>query len=155
MQEKDRPKTAFTTPFGLFKYVKMSFKLCNAPVTFQRLIQAVMNDLVFQILINLDDILVFSESFEQHLYRLETVVRRLGETGLKLKLQNCAFLQGNVKFLGHQVSAAGVGTDEAKFSAVKDWVVPTNVKELQSFLSFGGYYRCFIRGFSHILTPYA
>lgn len=81
----------------------------------------VMNDLVFQILVvYLDDILVFSESFEQHLCRIETVLQRLAEAGLKLKLQKCAFLQDTVKFLRHQVSAAGVGTDEAKISAVKD-----------------------------------
>lgn len=151
MHKKDRSKTAFTTPFGLFEYVRMPFGLCNAPVTFQRLMQAVMNVLVFQILVVcLDDILVFSECFEQHLCVLETVLRRLAETGLKLKLQKCAFLQDTVKFLGHQVSTSGVGTEDAKISAVKNWEVPTNVKDLQSFLGFCGYYRRFICGFSEI-----
>ncbi|KAI3351186.1 hypothetical protein L3Q82_005611 [Scortum barcoo] len=154
MHERDRAKTAFTTPFGLFEYVRMPFGVCNGPATFQRLMQATMSDLIFQILlVYLDDILVFSETFEQHLERLETVFKRLAETGLKIKLQKCAFLQQSVKFLGHQVSAEGVGTDPSKISAVKDWRVPTTAKELQSFLGFCSYYRRFICGFSQIAGP--
>lgn len=154
MHERDRAKTAFTTPFGLFEYVRMPFGVCNGPATFQRLMQATMSDLIFQILlVYLDDILVFSETFEQHLERLETVFRRLAETGLKIKLQKCAFLQQSVKFLGHHVSAEGVGTDPSKISAVKDWRVPNTVKELQSFLGFCSYYRRFICGFSQIAGP--
>lgn len=154
MHERDRTKTAFTTPFGLYEYVRMPFGVCNGPATFQRLMQVTMSDLIFRILlVYLDDILVFSETFEQHLERLETVLKRLAETGLKVKLQKCAFLQQSVKFLGHQVSAEGVGTDPSKVSAVKNWKVPTTVKELQSFLGFCGYYRRLIRGFSQIAGP--
>lgn len=154
MHERDRDKTAFTTPFGLYEYVRMPFGVCNGPATFQRLMQVTMSDLIFQILlVYLDDILVFSETFEQHLKRLETVLKRLAETGLKVKLQKCAFLQQSVKFLGHQVSAEGVGTDPSKVSAVKNWKVPTTVKELQSFLGFCSYYRRFIRGFSQVAGP--
>lgn len=154
MHERDRPKTAFTTPFGLYEYVRMPFGVCNGPATFQRLMQATMSDLIFQmLLVYLDDILVFSETFDEHLQRLETVLRRLAETGLKVKLEKCAFLQDTVKFLGHQVSAEGVGTDPSKVSAVKDWKVPTTAKELQSFLGFCSYYRRFIRGFSQTAGP--
>lgn len=121
MHERDMSKTAFTTPFGLYEYVRMPFGVCNGPATFQRLMQVTMSDLVFQILlVYLDDILVFSETFKQHLERLETVFKRLAETGLKVKLQKCAFLQQSVKFLGHQVSAESVGTDPSKVSAVKN-----------------------------------
>ncbi len=85
MHERDRPKTAFTTPFGLYEYVRMPFGVCNGPATFQRLMQVTMSDLIFQILlVYLDDILFFSETFEQHFERLETVFKRLAETGLKI-----------------------------------------------------------------------
>lgn len=115
MHEKDRDKTAFTTPFGLYEYLRMPFGLCNAPATFQRLMQATMSDLAFQIvLIYLDDLLVFSPTFQDHLVRLETVLKRLKETGLKVKVEKCHFLQPKVRFLGHQVSAQGIDTDPEK-----------------------------------------
>lgn len=121
MHERDMSKTAFTTPFGLYEYVRMPFGVCNGLATFQWLMQVIMSDLVFQILlVYLDDILVFSDTFKQHLETLETVFQRLAETGLKVKLKKCAFLQQSVKFLGHQMSAEGVGTDPSKVSAVKN-----------------------------------
>lgn len=154
MQERDWAKTAFTTPFGLYECVRMPFGVCNGPATFQRLMQVTMSDLVFQILlVYLDDILVFSETFKQHLERLETVLKRLAKTGLKVKLQKCVFLQQSVKLLGHQVSSEGVGTDPSKVSAVKNWKVPASAKELQSFLGFCSYFRRFICGFSQIAGP--
>lgn len=98
------------------------------------------------------DNLIFSEIFEQHLERLETVLKRLAETGLRMKLQKCTFLQQSLYFVGHQVSREGVGTHPTKVSAVKNGKVLTSVKELQSFLGFGSYYRRFICGFSQIAT---
>uniref|UniRef100_A0A3P9I2U1 Gypsy retrotransposon integrase-like protein 1 n=1 Tax=Oryzias latipes TaxID=8090 RepID=A0A3P9I2U1_ORYLA len=154
VHEKDRHKTAFTTPFGLFEYLRMPFGLCNAPATFQRLMQATMNDLIFQIvLVYLDDLLVFSQTFKEHLERLEIVFKRLKNTGLKVKVEKCHFLQSEVKFLGHQVSAEGVGTDPDKISAVKAWPTPNSVKELRSSLGFCSYYRRFIEGFSQVAGP--
>lgn len=154
VHEKDRDKTAFTTPFGLYEYLRMPFGLCNAPATFQRLMQTTMSDLVLQIvLVYLDDLLVFSSSFQEHLVRLETVFKRLRETGLKVKMKKCHFLQPEVKFLGHQVSAEGIGTDPDKIGTVKKWPIPSTVKELRSFLGFCSYYRRFIEGFSQIAGP--
>ncbi len=154
VHEKDRPKTAFTTPFGLYEYRRMPFGLCNAPATFQRLMQASMSDLVLQIvLIYLDDLLVYSSTFHEHMVRLETVFKRLRETGLKIKIEKCHFLQPEVRFLGHQVSAQGVSTDPDKISAVQEWPVPSTLKELRSFLGFCSYYRRFIEGFSQIAGP--
>lgn len=154
VHENDRHKTAFITPFGLFEYERMPFGLCNAPATFQRLMQTIMSDLVFQmVLIYLDDLLVYSSTFEDHLVRLETVLQRLRETGLKIKVEKCHFLQSEVKFLGHIVSAQGVSTDPEKVSAVKHWPVPNALKELRSFLGFCSYYRRFIEGFSKVAGP--
>ncbi|KAG1936344.1 interleukin-1 receptor accessory protein-like 1-A [Pimephales promelas] len=152
--EKDRPKTAFTTPFGLYEHLRMPMGVCNGPATFQRLMQTTMNDLIFQImLVYLDDILVFSKTFPEHLERLRTVLLRLQETGLKVKVGKCHFLQSTVTFLGHQISAEGIATDPYKISAVKQWAVPTTLKALRSFLGFCGYYRRFVPGFSKIAGP--
>lgn len=154
VHENDRHKTAFITPFGLFEYERMPFGLCNAPATFQRLMQTIMSDLVFQmVLVYLDDLLVYSSTFEDHLVRLETVLQRLRETGLKIKVEKCHFLQSEVKFLGHVVSAEGVSTDPEKVSAVKQWPVPNTLKELRSFVGFCSYYRRFIEGFSKVAGP--
>lgn len=154
VHEKDRHKTAFTTPFGLYEYLRMPFGLCNAPATFQRLMQATMSDLVFQIvLVYLDDLLVFSQTFQEHLERLETILKRLKNTGLKVKVEKCHLLQSEVKFLGHRVSAEGIGTDPEKISAVKTWPTPSTVKELRSFLGFCSYYRRFIEKFSQVAGP--
>ncbi len=154
VHEKDRHKTAFITPFGLYEYQRMPFGLCNAPATFQRLMQAIMSDLVFQmVLVYLDDVLVYSSTFEGHLVRLETVLQRLREAGLKVKVEKCHFLQSEVKFLGHVVSAQGVSTDPDKVSAVNQWPVPNTLKELRSFLGFCSYYRRFIEGFSKVAGP--
>lgn len=113
-----------------------------------------MNDPVFQIvLIYLDDLLVFLPTFQDHLVRLETVLKRLRETGLKVKMERCHFLQSEVRFLGHQVSAQDIGTDPVKISAVQTWQIPTTVKELSSFLGFCSYYRRFTEGFSKIAGP--
>lgn len=154
VHKRDRSKTAFTTPFGLYEYERMPFGLCNAPATFQRLMQITMSDLVLQIvLIYLDDLLVFSTTFQDHLVRLEAVLRRLRETGLKVKVEKCHFLQPEVRFIGYQLSARGIGTDPDKISAVKTWPIPGRVKELRSFLGFCSYYRRFIEGFSQIAGP--
>lgn len=154
VHEKDRHKTAFITPFGLYEYHRMPFGLCNAPATFQRLMQSIMSDLVFHIaLVYLDDLLVYSATFSDHLVRLETVFKRLRDTGLKIKVEKCHFLQSEVRFLGHRVSAQGVSTDPEKVNAVKQWPIPSTPKELRSFLGFCSYYRRFIEGFSQIAGP--
>lgn len=154
LHERDRDKTAITTLFGLYEYLRMPFGLCNAPATFQCLMQATMSDLVFQIvLVYLDDLLVFSSTLSEHLVRLETVLKRLRETRLKVKVEKCHFLQPEVKFLGHQISAQGVGTDPDKVSAIRKWPVPSTAKELCSFLGLCSYYRRYIQDFSQIAGP--
>lgn len=154
MAEADRHKTAFSTPFGLYEFLRMPFGVCNGPATFQRLMQATMNDLVFQILlVYLDDILVYSSTFPEHFERLETVLRRLQDTGLRVKLDKCHFIQLEVVFLGHRISADGIGTDPQKVAVIKQWPVPSTLRELRSFLGLCSYYRRFIHGFSKIAGP--
>lgn len=154
MAEKDRAKTAFCTPFGLFEFNRMPFGLCNAPSTFQRLMERMFGDCRYQsVLLYLDDVVVFSTSIQQHLERLEEVFSRLQEQGLKVKFSKCHFFQRQVKYLGHVVSAEGVATDPDKVAVVRDWKTPTNLAELRSFLGFASYYRRFIAGFAKMAAP--
>lgn len=152
--EKDKAKTAFCTPFGLYEFNRMPFGLCNAPSTFQRLMERIFGDCRYQsLLLYLDDVVVFSSSVQQHLERLEVVFSRLHQQGLKIKLSKCHFFQKQVKFLGHVVSAEGVATDPDKVAVVRDWVSPNNLAELRSFLGFASYYRRFVRGFAEMAAP--
>lgn len=152
--EADRPKTAFCTPFGLFEWNRMPFGLCNAPSTFQRLMQRLFGDQQCQsLLLYLDDIVVFSSTVEQHLERLEVVLGRLQGQGLKAKLEKCAFFQRSVRYLGHVVSDQGVSTDPSKVEVVADWPTPTTISDLRSFLGFASYYRRFVEGFAKLAAP--
>ncbi|KAL2076346.1 hypothetical protein ACEWY4_028049 [Coilia grayii] len=152
--EKDKYKTAFCTPFGLFEFNRMAFGLCNAPSTFQRLMERIFGDCRYQsVLLYLDDVIVFSSTVEQHLERLEEVFRRLEKQGLKAKLSKCKFFQREVSYLGHVVSAEGVSTDPVKIEVVKEWRRPGHLAELRSFLGFASYYRRFVEGFSKLAAP--
>lgn len=154
MAEKDKVKTAFCTPFGLFEFNRLPFGLCNAPGTFQRLMERLFGDCRYQsLLLYLDDVIVFSSSIQQHLERLEQVFSRLQTQGLKVKLAKCHFFQKRVRYLGHVVSAEGVSTDPDKVAVVRDWKRPDNLAELRSFLGFASYCRRFIAGFSSMAGP--
>lgn len=152
--EHDRHKTAFSTPMGLFEANRMPFGLQNAPSTFQRLMTCCFGDLNFtHLLIYLDDLIIFSKTFEEHLERLQLVFDRLQEHGLKLKPSKCQLVREEVQYLGHLVSAEGIRTDPEKISRVKDWVRPTNRKEVLQFLGFAGYYRRYVLGYSTLAAP--
>ncbi|XP_041935239.1 uncharacterized protein LOC121697664 [Alosa sapidissima] len=154
VSEQDREKTAFCTPFGLFEFNRMPFGLCNAPGTFQRLMERIFGDQSFHaLLLYLDDIVIFSTTFQQHLERLEMVLTRLQQQDLKLKLKKCRFFQTEVSYLGHVISASGVATDPEKIRVVAEWKRPSTVKELRSFLGFASYYRRFVEGFASLAAP--
>lgn len=152
--EKDRHKTAFCTPFGLYEFNRMAFGLCNAPGTFQRLMERILGDQRHQsLLLYLDDVVLFSSSFEQHLARLDLVLDRFAHENLKVKLSKCSFFKSRVSFLGHVISAEGVSTDPEKIRAVAEWRRPQDLQELKSFLGFASFYRRFVRNFASIAAP--
>ncbi len=154
VSESDHSKTAFCTPFGLFEWKWMPFGLCNAPSTFQRLMERLFGDQQHQpVLLYLDDIIVFSSSVQKHLQRLRTVLGRLGAEGLKVKLGKCAFFREKVRYLGHVISGQGVATDPSKIEAVAQWPRPGTVAELRTFLGFVSYYRHFVEGFARLAAP--
>lgn len=150
----DRPKTAFITRQGLFEFNVLSFGLCNAPSTFQRLMDVVLADLQWTTcLVYLDDIIVFGRTFSEHLSRLDEVLLKLSQANLKVKPSKCNLFSEQVQYLGHIISAQGVRADPAKVQAVKDWPVPKTQTEVRSFVGLASYYRRFIKGFAELARP--
>ena len=151
---KDQVKTTFITPQGLYEFKRMPFGLCNAPATFQSMMHAVLRGLSPRdCLVYLDDVIVFSHTFRDHLLRLEAVLTALRHAKLKIKPRKCHLLLGEVHFLGHVVSAEGISTDPEKVQAVREWKAPTNLKSLPAFLGFASYYRRFIPRFAATAHP--
>jgi transposase InsO family protein len=151
---KDREKTAFVVENDLYEFVKMPFGLCNSPSTFMRAMNCVMAGLINEILhVFLDDLIVASSTFKEHIENLRKVFDRLRTVGLKLKPKKCHFLQKKLEFLGHVVSEDGISPDESKTNKIRDFPTPKNGKEVKSFLGLSGYYRKFIKDYSTISHP--
>ena len=151
---KDRPKTAFATRQGLFEFNVLSFGLCNAPSTFQRLMDLVLADLQWTTcLVYLDDIIVFGRTFSEHLNRLDEVLSKLYAANLKAKPSKCNLFSSRVKYLGHIISADGIRADPGKIECVQDWPIPKNQTEVKSFVGLASYYRRFVKGFADIARP--
>ena len=111
----DREKTAFTTPRGLFEFTVMPFGLCNAPATFERLMECVLRELQWNIcILYLDDVIIFGKTFQETIDKVTTVLKRFQSANLKLRPQKWEFFKKEVKFLGHIVSKTGVQCDPAK-----------------------------------------
>jgi hypothetical protein len=129
MCEEDKEKTALATPRGgIHQYTVMPFGLCNAPATFQRVIEQALTGLQWKVaVLYLDDIIVYSQSFDEHLENLNLVFDRLQNVNLKLKAKKCNFFRREVSFLGHIVSENGIKTDQSKIEAVKNWKKPETV----------------------------
>ena len=142
MDEEDKPKTAFMTGNGLYQFTAMRFGLCNAPATFERLMEKVLSGLPWEVcLIYLDDIIVHGREFREAIQRLRTVLQRLRHADLKLSPKTCNLPQRSVPFLGHVVSDQGVSTDPKKIEAVRTWPFPQTAKDVKSFLDLCSYYR--------------
>ena len=131
----------------------MPFGLCNAPATFQRLIQAVLSGLEWQVCFVYLDMLVCSRSFQEHLQHLDLVMERLRQAGLTLKPQKCFFPWKEVHYLGHLISREGIAPDPAKTQKVREFPVPTDVTKVRQFLGLASYYRRFVPGFARIANP--
>ena len=154
LEPRDKEKTAFSTSKGHFEFNIMPFGLTNAPATFQRLMECTLAGLVGdQCLIYLDDVIIFSSTFNDHLRRLASVFDRLRAAGLKLKASKCHFIQEQVTYLGHIISSEGIKPDNAKLTAVTTYPTPQNTKEVKQFMGISNYYRRFIPAYAHIAEP--
>jgi transposase InsO family protein len=153
VHEKDIHKTAVVTPFGLFEFLRMPFGLKNAGATFQRLMDRVTQGLDFQDCY-LDDMLVFSEDEDKHVEDIRSIFERLREFGLVLNLEKCKFMQSEVEFLGHRISARGIEPMGTHVESILKFPTPTDLKNLQSFLGMVNFYRRFIPHAAHMLKPF-
>ena len=154
VNEADREKTAFITPEGLYEFNVMPFGLCNAPATFERMMDNLLRHLKWTMcLCYLDDIIVFSQTFENHLQRLKTVLKCIQEAGLVLNNRKCVFGVRQITILGHVVSEAVIKPDPEKVKAVEKFPVPKNIHDVRSFLGLCSYYRRFIKNFCDRAQP--
>ena len=155
MATEDIPKTAFVTPDGgLYEYVRMPFGLCNAPATFQRLMNEIYGDVLYKFVrVFLDDVLVYSKTEDSHFEQLRETFTRLRKANLKLKPKKCNLFQRKVGYLGHVIDQAGSRPDPGKLDALRTWPQPKTVTGVRSFLGFCSYYRKFIKGFAEIARP--
>lgn len=155
MAAADKAKTAFTTKRGLYQFVRMPFGLCNAPSTFQRMMNSVLRGLTWSTcLVYLDDIVVYTRGgIEQHVLELACVLERLAVAGLTLKLKKCVFATRQMEYLGHELSSEGVRPLQRLVDAVREFPKPRDAVEVKRFVHLAGYYRRFIEGFGSLMAP--
>ncbi len=149
---QDIPKTAIITPFGLFEYLRMPFGLRNAGSSFQRMMDRVLAGLDFCFWY-LDDVVVASVSYEQHLQHLHLLFQWLQEHGLVINLEKCVFAARKIEFVGHELSAAGVRPLYNHVEALQAYPRPSTVKQLQAFLGLVNFYRRFVPAAARLLKP--
>jgi RNase H-like domain found in reverse transcriptase/Reverse transcriptase (RNA-dependent DNA polymerase)/Integrase zinc binding domain/Chromo (CHRromatin Organisation MOdifier) domain len=147
-------KTAFRCRYGHFEYRVMPFGLTNAPATFQHF----MNDTLRNFLddfcvVYLDDILVYSQTMDDHRSHVRQILDRLREARLYAKLEKCCFHVEEVEFLGYIISSKGIRMDPAKISSITSWPIPRSVHDIQVFIGFANFYRRFIFNYSNVLRP--
>ena len=153
VDEGSKDKTAFTTPFGLYEFNVMPFGLHSAPATFQRMINHVLRDCWSFARAYIDDIVIFSSSWEEHLDHLCKVLSCLQEANLTIKMAKCQFGRSEVRYLGHVIGGGKVKPDPQKLEAVKDYPTPVCKRDVRAFLGLAGYYHHFVPHFSTVAEP--
>jgi hypothetical protein len=154
MRPADIDKTAFRTHDAFFEFLVMSFGLCNAPATFQALMNDVLRAYLRRfVLVFFDDILIYNSSWADHLRHLCVVLSMLRQHRLFVKRSKCAFGVDTVAYLGHTISASSVAMDPTKVQAIRDWPQPRSARAVRGFLELTGYYRKSVHNYDIIATP--
>ena len=157
VRKADRHKTAFACELGLFEWRRMPFGMCNASATFRRAIARALRNIVNRegsmVMAYIDDIVIATETVEDHMARLREVFECLREAGFKLRVAKCNFMKSEIKYLGHVVSAEGVKPDPKAVAKMRDWEIPRNKTEMQRFLGFANYYHEFIPWHAKLVAP--
>ena len=155
MTKDSQQYTAFTVgSMGVYEFLRMPYRLCNAPATFQRLMQNCLGELNLTYgLIYLDDVIVFSRTAEEHLHCLRVVFARFLKHGLKLKPSKCHFLQDEITFLGHEILAEGMKPGTVNLKAIAEMAPPKTYTDIRRFTDMTGFFQRFIKGYSKIAKP--
>ena len=154
LEEQDKEKTAFICCAGLFEFNVMPFGLCNAPATFQRMMDEVLLDLDWKVGRDyIDDLIVGSLILMEHLEDLRKLFVRLREANLKIKLSKCSFFKRKLIFLGHEISEQGIKPNPMKIEAIIKMKPPVDLTGLRRFLGLTSYYRRFIKDYAKIAEP--
>src|SRR6478735_4252927 len=152
--EGDEWKTAFRTRHGLFEYLVMPFGLTNPPATFQHFMNHTLRGLLDKnVECYLDDIVIYSETLEEHVQHVRAVLDRLKQQNLYAKISKCDFHKSSVRWLGYVVSHNGLAMDPEKTDVIRNWPIPRQLRDVRSFLGFSNFYRGFINNYSAITTP--
>jgi hypothetical protein len=154
MSDESKHKTAFVTHQGLYQFKRLPQGLMNSPICFQHLMSKVLRKLLWKIaLIYIDDIIVYSQSFSEHLHHLQQVFECLHKAHLTLNPSKCKFAAEKVLYLGHILTKDGVQVDDEKIEAVKSFPIPKSQKEVRSFLGLCNFYRKYVKDFAKIALP--
>jgi hypothetical protein len=155
IRDGDQWKAAFKCSKGLFKPMVMFFGLCNLPATFQTMMNTIFCDLIDKgvVIVYLDNILIFTDSMEEHRKIVEEVLHILKEHDLYLKPEKCEFEKEQIEYLGLIIRHSHTEMDPVKVAGIMDWPTPKKVKEVQAFLGFCNFYQRFVEKFSHIAQP--
>jgi len=155
IKERDEWKTVFSTPEGSFELTVIFFGLTNSPATFQTMINNLLRDLVVEekMVVFIDDVMVATETEEEHNEIVEEVLKRLEENDLFVKPEKCVWKVREVGFLGVIIGEDGVRMEKEKVQGVVEWPVPKSIKDVQKFLGLANYYRWFVKDFAKIAKP--
>lgn len=154
IHEADTEKTAFSTNWGHYEYLVMPFGLTNAPSSFQRLMNGILQPFLGRgVVVYMDDILVYTDTLEDHAHLLRAVLKTLRTNQLQCNLTKCEMFRSRIKFLGHELSHLGIQMEGAKVQTMLNWPSIQNNKEAQRFLGLANYYRRFIQNYSRMVAP--
>lgn len=150
--EESQKYTSFVVPTGHYEFMRMPFRLCNSPAVFQKFINAVFKDLIFEgvVLTYMDDLIISSPGIKQAIDNLKRVLKVLSQAGLHINWQKCRFFQTDIEYLGHTVVDGTIKPAEHKTNAVLKFPVPKCVRDVQSFIGLTSYFRKFIYQYSTI-----
>ena len=154
IKDEDISKTAFNTRYGMYEWLVMPFGLANAPAVFQRTMNEIFKKYLDDfVIVYLDDILIYSNSKEDHEKHLDIVFKILKENQFYASIGKCDFYKKEISFLGLTIGNGYVESDKRKIASIVNWPIPKNKKELQSYLGAINYHRKFIKDYSTIMLP--